>query len=124
MADNRKRFTSESAREMQRLSAEKRKENTAFRRDCKAILLDILNDKYKTEDGKEIDGRTLLMTKLFKGAFINGDLPSIKYICEMIGEAPAQQIDVTTGGNPLNDNPYMVMPFEELQRLMESTMTK
>ncbi len=109
---------------MQRLSAEKRKENTAFRRDCKAVLMDILNDKYKTEDGKEIDGRTLLMTKLFRRAFIDSDLPSIKFVCEMIGEAPAQQIDVTTCGNPINENPFMNMPFEELQRLMEATAEK
>jgi hypothetical protein len=52
-----------------------------------------------TKDGKKIMFKEALLTKLRNAAFETLDLASIKYLFEMSGEAPAQQIDMTTN-NP------------------------
>ena len=70
-------------------SGEVRRERKALRE-----LMQIALDTPVKAGGKDITAREAMTLKLMQEA-LEGDLASIKYIAELIGEAPAQKVEVT-----------------------------
>lgn len=62
---------------------------------AKEIMIAALNEEIKSQDGRKATIKELMMQKLLKKAAQEGDLNSIKYIVELIGESASQKIEVT-----------------------------
>lgn len=62
---------------------------------AKEIMIAALNEEIKSQDGRKATIKEIMMQKLLKKAAQEGDLNSIKYIVELIGESASQKIEVT-----------------------------
>jgi hypothetical protein len=89
----------ESARKIQQMGGKARGRQQTEEKHARFVAQKLLDAEITTKDGKKIMFKEALLTKLRNAAFETLDLASIKYLFEMSGEAPAQQIDMTTN-NP------------------------
>lgn len=94
---NLKPFTSEQSREKAvengrkggKASGEAKRERKAMRE----LMQSALDTNIKAGD-EMIPAREAMLLKLMQSA-LEGDLASVKYIIELIGEAPSQKVEVT-----------------------------
>jgi hypothetical protein len=70
-----------------------RKEKKTAREIAKALL----EDNFVEVDGEKISLKEATIRKLLSVAMGEADLPTIKYLFELIGESPAQQIEINNG---------------------------
>lgn len=63
------------------------------RKEMRELMTAALDGNVKV-DGKQVSAKEALAQRLIVDA-LNGDLHAIKYIIELIGEAPAQRVEVT-----------------------------
>ena len=85
------KLTVEEASRGGRASGKKRRE----RRLMREILEDMLVKKYTNSQGQEMDGASILCLKQFQKA-LDGDLKAFTEIRDMVGEMPAQRVEVGT----------------------------
>lgn len=62
---------------------------------AKEIMIAALNEEIKSQDGRKATIKEIMMQKLLKKAAQEGDLNSIKYIVELIGESASQKVEIT-----------------------------
>lgn len=89
-------FTKENAKEMQRKSAEKRKENNERKKLLSEIYAEFLSDEYKVrKDGKEIkiSGTDYIKT-IIKAVVARGDSTSVAMLKEIREATEGQKINL------------------------------
>jgi hypothetical protein len=72
-------------------SGKKRREIKTIREYAQALMNSEVTDK----NGKTFVFKDALIQKLGNSAFNTLDLQTIKFLCELIGEAPSQRVEVT-----------------------------
>jgi general stress protein YciG len=117
----------DEAREISRkggiASGKKRREIKTVREYARALM----NSSIKDKSGNEFVFKDALIQKLGKAAFNSLDLAAIKFLIEIIGEAPAQQLEVTgKGGKPLLPGSDMNRKelIAEIKRLQKNRKNK
>lgn len=92
--DEQRRITSKGGK----ASGEARRE----RKELRELMLTLL-DEDLTMDGEKTNAKVAMAKTLLYSALKDKDLAKIKYIAELIGESPAQRIEVTgKDGKDLN----------------------
>lgn len=91
------KFTSANAKEMQLKSAEKRKENTEKRKSAKDFAIAALYGTINDKDGNDVFILDAAIKSQVKKAIQEGDLNALKYLIELIGDAPSNKIDISEG---------------------------
>lgn len=79
----------EIAKKGGKASGEARRE----RKEMRELVMAALDGNVKV-DGRQVSAKEAMVQRLLVDA-LNGDLHAIKYIVELIGESPAQKIEVT-----------------------------
>lgn len=74
-------------------SIERQKQTCREKRTMKELLEKRLNAIYKVTDGEEITAKDAIMEKIIKNAIKTGDINTIKFIRETIGEQPQQNFN-------------------------------
>jgi hypothetical protein len=88
------------------------------KRTMREIAEELMNAPIKTKSGEKLPFKEVLFTKMRNNAFETLDLNMIKYLVELLGEAPAQQVDVNVGGRPLSGKSKKEL-MERLKKLRE-----
>lgn len=98
-----KPLNTERARELGRLSGEKRRERKEMRETAQIVLKRLLDNKIENKTtGEKVSTREALLLKAMAKGLQDGDLNAIKYVFDMAGEAAPQKMEVTGAeGTPL-----------------------
>jgi hypothetical protein len=113
----------EIARKAGIASGKKRREIKTVREYARALM----NSSIKDKSGNEFVFKDALIQKLGKAAFNSLDLAAIKFLIEIIGEAPAQQVEVSgKNGKPLLPGADMNRKelIAEIRRLQKNRKNK
>lgn len=94
----------EAAKVIQKKGGDARGRQLKQEKTMREIAKQLMNAEIKTKSGKPVSFKEALFTKLRNHAFETLDLNTIKYLVELLGEGPAQQIDITTAGEAIMDN--------------------
>ena len=70
-------------------------ESRRRRKQMREALDELLSRGYVDGSGKEIDGTTILMTRVYRKA-MDGDMKAIQFIRDTVGEMPVQRVEVDT----------------------------
>jgi hypothetical protein len=102
-----RKITSEEAREMQRIGAQKLKERNASRKQMKFTIDTLLSKSLKKGelctaddvmslaemDGKNIDVQTAIMIAVVQRALM-GDMTAVQFLRDTVGEKPSDKIEL------------------------------
>lgn len=102
-----RKITSEEAREMQRIGAQKVKERNASRKQMKFTIDTLLSKSLKKGelctaddvmslaemDGKNIDVQTAIMIAVVQRALM-GDMTAVQFLRDTVGEKPSDKIEL------------------------------
>lgn len=102
-----RKITSEEAREMQRIGAQKLKERNASRKQMKFTIDTLLSKSLKKGelctaddvmslaemDGKNIDVQTAIMIAVVQRALM-GDMSAVQFLRDTVGEKPSDKIEL------------------------------
>lgn len=102
-----RKITSEEAREMQRIGAQKAKERNASRKQMKFTIDTLLSKSLKKGelctaddvmslaemDGKNIDVQTAIMIAVVQRALM-GDMSAVQFLRDTVGEKPSDKIEL------------------------------
>lgn len=102
-----RKITSEEAREMQRIGAQKAKERNASRKQMKFTIDTLLSKSLKKGelctaddvmslaemDGKNIDVQTAIMIAVVQRALM-GDMTAVQFLRDTVGEKPSDKIEL------------------------------
>lgn len=102
-----RKITSEEAREMQRIGAQKVKERNASRKQMKFTIDTLLSKSLKKGelctaddvmslaemDGKNIDVQTAIMIAVVQRALM-GDMSAVQFLRDTVGEKPSDKIEL------------------------------
>ena len=81
---------------MQLKSAEKRKENTERRKSAREFAIAALYGTVKDKDNNDVFILDAAIKKQVKKAIQDGDLNALKYLIELIGDAPSSKVDINS----------------------------
>jgi hypothetical protein len=108
----------EEAKAIQKKGGEARGRQRTQQKTMREIAEELMNAPIKTKSGEKLPFKEVLFTKMRNNAFETLDLNMIKYLVELLGEAPAQQVDVNVGGRPLSGKSKKEL-MERLKKLRE-----
>ena len=91
-----RKITKENAKEMQLKSAEKRKENPEKRKSAREFAIAALYGTVKDKDNNDVFILDAAIKKQVKKAIQDGDLHALKYLIELIGDAPSSKVDINS----------------------------
>lgn len=112
-------FTAENARKMQKRSAEVRKERSAERKSAKEFAQMALNAEVTDKStGRKVIVKDAIIQKLITRAIQDTDLNTVKYLFELIGENPAQKMEIT-GAEGKDLIPSKPLSKSEIRKLMQ-----
>ena len=112
-------FTAENARKMQKRSAEVRKERSAERKSAKEFAQMALNAEVTDKStGRKVIVKDAIIQKLITRAIQDTDLNTVKYLFELIGENPAQKMEIT-GAEGKDLIPNKPLSKSEIRKLMQ-----
>ena len=112
-------FTAENARKMQKRSAEVRKEKSAERKSAKEFAQMALNAEVTDKStGRKVIVKDAIIQKLITRAIQDTDLNTVKYLFELIGENPAQKMEIT-GAEGKDLIPSKPLSKSEIRKLMQ-----
>ena len=112
-------FTAENARKMQKRSAEVRKERSAERKSAKEFAQMALNAEVTDKStGRKIIVKDAIIQKLITRAIQDTDLNTVKYLFELIGENPAQKMEIT-GAEGKDLIPNKPLSKSEMKKLIQ-----
>lgn len=112
-------FTAENARKMQKRSAEVRKERSAERKSAKEFAQMALNAEVTDKStGRKVIVKDAIIQKLITRAIQDTDLNTVKYLFELIGENPAQKMEIT-GAEGKDLIPNKPLSKSEMRKLMQ-----
>lgn len=112
-------FTAENARKMQKRSAEVRKERSAERKSAKEFAQMALNAEVTDKStGRNVIVKDAIIQKLITRAIQDTDLNTVKYLFELIGENPAQKMEIT-GAEGKDLIPNKPLSKSEMRKLMQ-----
>lgn len=106
----------EIAKKGGRRSGEVRREKRKFREMFETFLESDFKGDKELPKSKRRKNKEIMMMRMVKQA-MDGDLNSQKYIIEMIGEAPAKQVEVTAKVGSLEDERTIEEIEKEIERL-------
>lgn len=85
-----RKLTPEEARAMGKRSGEARRQ----KRSAKDFAIAALNATHTTNNGKKMVVKDILVQRMVSKAIKDGDLNAVKYLFELIGEAPVSKQEV------------------------------
>lgn len=97
-------------------SGEVRREKRKFREMFETFLESDFKGDKELPKSKRRKNKEIMMMRMVKQA-MDGDLNTQKYIIEMIGEAPAKQVEVTAKVGTLEDDRTIEEIEKEIERL-------
>jgi len=99
-----KRLSTEEAQRLAKRSAEVRREKSARIKTAREFAEAALNAEVKDKTtGKSVIVKDAIIQKLVAKAIQENDLPTVKYLFELIGDNPAQRMEITgKDGKDLN----------------------
>lgn len=121
-SENDGRFTAENARKMQARGAEVRREKSAERKSAKEFAQMALNAEVKDKaTGKMVVVKDAIIQGVVAKAIQEKDLAAIKYLFDLIGESPAQRMEITgaEGKDLIPQRPLSKEELKELHRKLE-----
>jgi hypothetical protein len=110
------KLSEEEAKKGGRRSGEVRREKRKFREMFETFLESDFKGDKELPKSKRRKNKEIMMMRMVKQA-MNGDLNSQKYIIEMIGEAPAKQVEVTAKVGTIEDDRTIEEIEKEIERL-------
>ena len=111
-----KRISTERAQELARISAEKRRANKLERKTAREFAEMALNAEIENKKtGEKIIAKDAIIKRVIAKALQDGELNSVKYLFELIGESPEKQLNVNlkNGDNGMSRDDIV----KELERL-------
>lgn len=118
-------ITAERAKEMQRRSAQAKSENALARKSAREFAIAAMNAEVTDKgSGKKIVVKDAVVQRLVAKAIQESDLNAIKYLFELIGESPAQKLEVTgkDGESLFNEKPMSRKEAAEMLRRFEQEL--
>lgn len=118
-------FTKENAREMQAKGTAIRREKIAARKSAREFAEAALNAEVTDKgSGKKVVVKDAVVQRLVAKAIQESDLNAIKYLFELIGESPAQKLEVTgkDGESLFNEKPMSRKEAAEMLRRFEQEL--
>jgi hypothetical protein len=118
-SDNNGKFTAENARKMQARGAEVRREKSAERKSAKEFAQMALNAEVTDKStGRKVIVKDAIIQKLITKAIQGTDLNTVKYLFELIGENPAQRMEIT-GADGKDLVPNKPLSKSEMKKLIQ-----
>jgi hypothetical protein len=99
----------EDAKRIQRMGADAMHEKKRKRKLFREYLEDAVGTEVTDSNGNKYTTLEVMVKKTIQKAVNELDLPTIKFIVEMLGESPTQKVDVTSDGKTL-------APYEGLSK--------
>jgi hypothetical protein len=110
----------EDAKRIQRMGADACNEKKRKRKLFREYLEDAVGAEVTDSNGNKYTTLEVMVKKTIQKAVNELDLPTIKFIVEMLGEAPTQKVDVTSEGKSLT--PYRDMSRSEINKRIKQLM--
>lgn len=123
-----RRLSKEQALELARLSTEARRKKALERKSAKEFAEMALNAEIEDKKtGEKIITKDAIIKKVIAKALQDGDLNCVKYLMELVGDSPAQRVDVTTNGKDVGNQivfsptPLSEKDIQEIKAIQNGT---